>query len=44
MEEYKLYYAQVRTFMFDVDIEPGIPGSSHAKQTDYRKGKTGNIY
>ena len=31
-------------FIFDVDIEPVFPESSHAKQTHYRKGKTGNIY
>ena len=43
MEEYKLYYAQVRIlmlyyaqvriYMFDVDIGPDIPESFYAKQT-----------
>ena len=43
MEEYKLYYAQVRILMFDVDIGPDIPDNFYAKQTQYRMGKTGNI-
>ena len=44
MEEYKLYYAQVRVFMLDLDIGPGIPESFYTEQRHYRKRKIGNIF